>query len=162
MIGGYYNNMSDNTSSEVGQKAQVPSSIPLSGWLDVARRVKDQFSEDHVTLSAAGVAFFSFGALVPLLVATVSIYGLVADPADIADLASNIEGAVPVEVANLIEQQLSSITTTSSQTLGLATIFSIAVSLWSASSAFGHLIEALNIAYDEDTDQRPFWKRRGR
>lgn len=36
-----------------------------------------------LTENAAGVAFFAFGALVPLLVAAVSIYGLVSDPTDI-------------------------------------------------------------------------------
>jgi len=143
-----------------GRKADHPGEIPPLGWKDVALRVKDQFSEDHVTLSGAGVAFFGFFALVPLLAAAVSIYGLVADPAAITSIVEGLRAAAPGEVASLVEQQLQSVSESSSSALSIAALFSIIVALWSASSGFGHLVEAINIAYDEDTDDRPFWRRR--
>jgi len=149
-----------NTDLPRGRSAQSPAEFPRAAWKDVALRVKEQFGEDHVTLTAGGVAFFAFSSLVPLLVAAVSIYGLVSDPSDIGALVADLRGSAPGEVVDLIEQQLQNVTSTSSSTLGLTTLVSIAVALWSASSGFGHLMEAINIAYDEDIDERPFWLRR--
>lgn len=143
-----------------GRNAETPIEIPLQGWRGIALRVKDQFREDHVTLTAAGVAFFGFAALVPTLAAAVSIYGLVADPSDIASVSDRIRGAAPPAVADLVEQQLESVTGSSPNALGLAMLVSIVLALWSASSGMTHLMEATNIAYSEDTDDRPFWKRR--
>jgi len=149
------------TSSTVrGRNAEAPTEIPARGWKDIALRVKDQFAEDHVTLTAAGVAFFGFTAIAPLIAAAVSIYGLVTDPSDITSVVSRINSAAPQEVADLVAQQLDAVTDASTSALGLASLIAFVVALWSASSGVSHLMEAINIAYDEDTDDRPFWKRR--
>ena len=66
-----------------GRTAERPGRVPLRGWKDVILRTKQQMKLDDVPLLAAGVAFFALLALVPALVALVSVYGLVADPADI-------------------------------------------------------------------------------
>ncbi|MCJ7781916.1 MAG: YihY/virulence factor BrkB family protein, partial [Acidimicrobiia bacterium] len=63
-------------------------------------------------------------------------------------------------VAELAEQQLETVTGSSPTALGLAMLVSIVFAMWSASSGVTHLIEAINIAYGDDTDDRPFWKRR--
>jgi membrane protein len=126
----------------------------------MAMAIKRRFSDDHVALTAAGVAFYGFVAVVPLIVAAVSVYGLLADPSDIATMVNELRSAAPEEVVQLVEQQLEAVASAPASTLGLATALSIAVALWSASSGFGHLIEAVNIAYDEHGDGRPFWKRR--
>lgn len=44
--------------------------------------------------------------------------------------------------------------------LSLGVVVAVGAGLWAASSGTSHLVEAVNIAYDEDTDDRPFWKRR--
>ena len=59
-----------------GRRAARPSEVPLRGWKDVAVRVKKNMKLDDVPLLAAGVAFFAMLALVPTLVALVSVYGL--------------------------------------------------------------------------------------
>jgi membrane protein len=115
---------------------------------------------DHVTLSSAGVAFFGFTALIPMLAATVSIYGLIAAPSDLTSLVNRIRGAAPPEVADMLQQQLESITSSSSGALGVGAVVGVLVALWSASSGMAHLVEAINIAYDEDVDDRSFWLRR--
>ena len=40
--------------TERGRDATSPGELPPSGWKDIAVRVKDEFLEDHVTLTAAG------------------------------------------------------------------------------------------------------------
>jgi membrane protein len=144
-----------------GRDADSPTEIPMHGWKDIAVRVYRQFGEDHVTLTAAGVAFFGFASLVPLLAAGIAIYGLVADPSDVTSLVDRIEGTVPQAVADMIRQQLESVVGASTGALGFATVAGIALGIWSASSGVGHMIEAIGIAYQEDEDSdRSFWVKR--
>ncbi len=63
-----------------GRHSTSPWRMPLAGWKDVAVRTWRESSKDNVGLVAAGVAFYAFLALVPLLGATVLTYGLVASP----------------------------------------------------------------------------------
>ncbi len=137
-----------------------PADLSPTGWKEIAWRVKDEMGADHVTLSAAGVAFFGFSALLPFIALAVTLYGLVADPSDIAGLAERLGTVAPAQVTSFITEQLSSVASSSAGALSISLVFSLAAGLWSTSSAMGHLVEAMNIAYDEDTDSRPFWKRR--
>ena len=107
------------------------------------------------------MAFQGFLALVPMLVAAVSIYGLVADPDNVVRLIDRIGSTVPDEVAALLERQLESIVAANAGALGVGALVGLASGLWSASSGVKYLIEGINIAYDEDADDRAFWKRRG-
>ena len=143
-----------------GRTAERPTEVPAAGWKDVLARVKVEAKDDNVTLLAGGVAFFGLLALVPALVALVSLYGLVADPRDVERQVNDALGAAPTEVRDLVTQQLSSITGDAGSALGLAAIISIVVALWSASSGIANLITGINAAYDED-ETRGFVKRRG-
>ena len=66
-----------------GRDADQPTEIPPTGWKDVLTRVRAEAKDDGVTLMAAGVAFYALLALVPGLVALISIYGLLAEPSDV-------------------------------------------------------------------------------
>ena len=142
-----------------GRQAARPTEVPARGWKDVLVRVKEEAKADNVTLLGAGVAFFGLLALVPGLVALVSVYGLVADPSDVDRQVEDALGAAPTEVRDLIASQLRSITSDSSGALGLATVISIVIALWSASSGVKNLIAAINAAYDEE-ETRGFVKLR--
>jgi membrane protein len=145
---------------ERGHLAGRPSAIPVRGWRDVALRVKREIKQDDVPLLAAGVAFFALLALVPALVALVSVYGLVADPADIQRNVEDVLAAAPSEVRDLVQSQLSSIVDSSTQGLRLGAIAGLVVALWSASSGMKHLVAAVNRAYDEE-ESRGFIRLRG-
>jgi membrane protein len=133
-----------------GRDADVPVQIPARGWKDVLVRAKAETKADNVSLLAAGVAFFSLLAIVPALVALVSIYGLVADPEDVANQISDALRAAPAEARDLVQTQLESITGGKSSSVGLGALIGIVVALWSASSGMQNLIAAINLAYDED------------
>lgn len=143
-----------------GRGAETPREVPLRGWKDVAVRVKKQIKGDDVPLLAAGVAFFALLALVPTLVALVSVYGLVADPADIQRNIEDVLRAAPAEVRELVSSQLETIVESEPSGLRLGAIIGLLVALWSASSGVKHLIGAINVAYDED-EGRGFLKLRG-
>jgi len=142
-----------------GRDAERPTEIPARGWVDVARRVKDKARNDDASLLAGGVAFFSLLALVPALVALVSIYGLFASEATVTDQVGKVLGAAPAEVRNLVDEQLRAIVRGSAGGISLAAAIGIVVALWSASSGMSHLVGAINLAYDEH-ESRGFVKLR--
>jgi membrane protein len=143
-----------------GRGAARPTDIPSRGWKDVLTRLKDAVKRDDVPLLSAGVAFFALLSLVPAMVALVSIYGLVADPADIQRNVDDLLAAAPDEVQDLVSSQLDSIVTASSTGLTVGLLGGLAVALWSASTGVKHLITAVNRAYDED-ETRGFVRLRG-
>jgi membrane protein len=143
-----------------GRMAVSATDMPARGWKDVLVRLKRALKADDVSLLAAGVAFFALLALVPALVALVSVYGLVADPAGIERNVEDALAAAPTEVRDLVSSQLSAIVDSSSSGLRLGAIAGLVVALWSASSGVKHLVAAVNRAYGED-ETRGFVKLRG-
>ena len=142
-----------------GRAAETPAQIPKRGWVDVAKRTFQQMKEDNLSILAAGVAFYIFLAIVPGLVAVVSIYGLIRDPGDVQNLVQNMTG-LPSDVRNLLENQLRKITSTAESGLGIALVVSVAAALWSASKGMKAMIQAVNVAFDEG-ETRKFVKLRG-
>jgi membrane protein len=143
-----------------GVDAERPAEIPPRGWFDVAKRVKAELRDDHSALSAAGVAYFGFLSIIPGLAAVISVYALVASPAQIRRRMSDALTALPSDARHLLTSQLTRLSDRSSGALGISLLISIAVAIWSASSGMAHLIEAIGIAYDEG-EGRGFVRRRG-
>src|SRR5215213_121165 len=136
-----------------GSDADHPGEIPPRGWLDVAKRVKDEAKADNVSLMSGGVAFFAVLALVPLLVAVLAIWGIFANPTDATRLIRDLASGLPNSAQRLVTQQLRNIASRSGSGLGFTALFSLVLACWSASSGTKHLIEAVNVAYDEDEDR---------
>src|SRR5690606_28946770 len=78
-----------------GREATTPSEILSRRLRDVAKRVAGHTRDDNLTLLAAGVAFYSVLALFPAMVAVVSMYGLVADPAEVSRQIGDLTSALP-------------------------------------------------------------------
>ena len=132
-----------------GRTASRPLDIPPRGWLDIAARVRVEVADDHTTLSAAGVAFYLFLSFIPGLSAVVSVFGLVAEPADVQQRVQSLFSTLPTDARQLVVDQLSSIVDQTGRALTVGLVSSIALSLWSASSGVGHLMEAIGVAYDQ-------------
>jgi membrane protein len=143
--------------TERGRKAEKPREIPARGWGDILRRVNYRLGKDHISIVAAGVAFYGMLAIFPALAALVSIYALIADPADIQGQLSVIQGVVPGEVYTILARQLQQIAGRSSGALGLGAFIGILAALWSTAKGTKSLIIALNIAYGEE-EKRGFIK----
>jgi membrane protein len=143
-----------------GADAHKPTDIPADGWKQILLRTKEQVKEDNVPLLAAGVAFYAFIALFPALIAAVTLYGLVADPAQVEEQIASLTDTLPDDAASLIGAQLRDIATTSSSSLGWGLLVSLGGALFAASGGVQNLIKAVNIAYDEE-ETRGFLKLRG-
>lgn len=141
-----------------GHDAHSAHQIPGAGWKQIAGRVWRSIGEDHVTLMAAGLAFYSMFALFPTLIAAITLYGLVADPAQVQDLVGTISDTMSGG-GQLVRDQLTQIVSTSSKTLSWGLVVSLAAALWSASAGAANLINTVNLAYDE-RETRSFVRRR--
>ena len=133
-----------------GREADSPREIPSRGWLDIAKRVKEQIKRDRLSIVAAGVAFYGLLAVFPGLVALVGLYGLVADPASVQGHVATLSGILPTEAAEVLNRQLHDLVSTDRTALGIGAIGGLLLALWSASSAVRTLMEALNVAYHEE------------
>src|SRR5215475_1976090 len=98
-----------------------------------AAKLPARIREHNLTLVAAGVAFYAFLALVPALIAIVSIYGLVANPDDVKKLVNDVGSSLPSEVQSFLVYQLTQIVNANSSGVTVATAIAIALALWSAS-----------------------------
>jgi len=52
--------MGTTSTGDRGHKAEKPTQIPKKGWKDIALRVKDRLTKDHVSIVSAGIAFYFF------------------------------------------------------------------------------------------------------
>jgi membrane protein len=140
-----------------GREATGVSEIPARGWKDILRRTWDEVTNDHVLLIGAGVTFYALLALVPALTALVSIYGLFADPATLEQHVSQLQGIVPEGGLSVLREQLGRLAAQGETKLGLTSVVSLAIALWSANSGMKALIEAMNVVYDRP-ERRSFLK----
>jgi membrane protein len=127
----------------------------------VAARLPERIREHNLTLVAAGVAFYAFLALVPALIAIVSIYGLVADPSDVKRLVKDVGSSLPAEVQNFLVFQLTSIVNANRAGVTTSAVIAIALALWSASGGLAALITAIHVAYEKD-EPKGFVVKRGK
>jgi membrane protein len=142
-----------------GVHAEKPSQIPARGWVQILKRAWAENSADNMPIIGAGVAFFAFLALFPALIATISLYGLVASPETVSRQIQSLSDQLPKEAQTLLSDQLNNIVNNSGGALTVSLIISILAALWSAAGGTGNLITAVNLAYDE-VETRGFVKRK--
>ena len=98
---------------------------------------------------AAGVAFFGVLAIFPALASLVALYGLIADPGDVAQNLGVVRPLLPPDAYGLLEAQVRSLVEVPQQRLGFASLFALLIALWSARAGVSGLMEGLNIVYRE-------------
>lgn len=121
--------------------------------MNFLKRVVRAIGDDNLTLVSAGVAFYLFLSLFPMVFAGVSIYGLVADPATVQEQMDRVSGILPNQAQDVIEKQMDDIASEESSGLGWGAALAILVALWSAGKGSRALIRGLNIAYNEHEDR---------
>ena len=142
---------------ERGRHATQPLQIPWKGWYDILWRTYQEMQQDRLLSIAGGVSFFALLAIFPAITALVSAYGLLFNPATIANDIEQLSDLVPANVLTIVHEQATRIASNNSQTLSFGLIIGILVSLWSAMSGVKAVIDALNVIY-EQRESRSFIK----
>jgi membrane protein len=141
-----------------GRSAERPQDIPARGWWDIAMRVKKEMTADNVDIIAGGLALYALLAVFPALAAAVSIYGLFASPAEIANHLNQVAIALPQDAAGILQQQLTQLSQRPQDALSVGIILGIALALWSARKGMVALMTVTNVAYDEE-EKRGFFRK---
>lgn len=132
-----------------GHQASSPAEMPALAWKDIAKRTYKRVWDDNVGLVAAGVAFYSFFALLSLLGLIVLAYGFVADPATVIEHMWSLTAVLPGDVAKIIGDQLMTSVEASKGTKGLGILLAFLVATYGGTNGAAAIITALNIAYEE-------------
>ncbi|WP_188770309.1 YihY/virulence factor BrkB family protein [Novosphingobium endophyticum] len=132
-----------------GADAHSPISMPIGAWKGVINRVWVMSGFHQLGMLSAGLAFYSFLALTPLIAATVMIYGLIGNVDTVRQQMASIVEVVPPEAAHVLEQQLLTIVSTSSGVTGLALVVALFFAVFGAMRAAYGMISALNIINEE-------------
>ena len=138
--------------------AAAPGQIPARNWRQVLGRAAQHVVVTRMPLLSAGIAFFAVLSIAPVLVTALSVYGAINTPAQALDQLSRVAAMLPPELEPLVADQLTSITTASTQVLTVRGLTGLVIALWTATTAMSSLIDALTLAYHE-TETRGFVRR---
>ena len=161
-ISGNFNNIIMGTTStgdrgDRGHNAEKPTQIPKKGWKDIALRVKDRLTKDHVSIVSAGIAFYFFLATFPAITAALSIYGLLMEPAEVEQQIGQLANVLPEQAHQMISNILEKQSEKSESSLGWSLVLSILISLWIVNNGSKAVFQGVNITYNEK-DERGFFK----
>ncbi|ANF58982.1 YihY/virulence factor BrkB family protein [Halotalea alkalilenta] len=139
--------------ADTGQTARSPLEIPRAGWKQVLLRLYYTSEENHTSLVASGIAFYSLLGLFPAIAALISIWGLVSDPAQVEQQFALLNEFIPADAANMITAQARSVSASAGAGMSLTAIFGLLLTLYSASKGVKTFMEGLNIIYGEKEDR---------
>jgi membrane protein len=143
-----------------GPGLDSPLEVPASGWRAVLRRTLRAIVHDRITITAAGVAFYWFLSVFPLLFAAIGLLDVIdAAPSTARAINDAITQALPGDAALILTQAVSSAQSRAATGGVTALLVGIALSLWSASSGMAATQVGLDVAYDVP-DDRTFLKKR--
>lgn len=132
---------------EHGLPAHHPQQIPPRGWLVIVRCVVSEAFGDQVFIASSGIAFLALFALLPMLTALISVYGLVSSPQQLSDQLQSLSAVAPHGVINALGTVMRDIVRHSGLQLGFGVALSIAAAVWVAVRGVLGVISALNIVY---------------
>ena len=151
---------------KVDQHARVadgpgsPLGLPGRHWSAVLRRTLQGIVDDRITITAAGVAFYWFLSIFPLLFAAIGLLDIIkASPNLTQGINDAISRALPGDAAVVLTQAVGDAQGRASSGGLAALLIGVGLALWSASSGMAATQVGLDVAYDVPAD-RTFVKKR--
>lgn len=118
--------------------------LDLKFIINLANGVWHASDERHLSLIAAGVAFYAMLAIFPAMAATIAIWGLFSDPTVMREYLFSIHEVIPDAAYEIIESQLITLLDANTGTLGWASAVSLLIALYSVHSGVTAMIMGLN------------------
>jgi membrane protein len=137
-----------------------PRARSARDWRAIFGRVRTQIVDRNLALLAAGTAFWAVLSIFPAIIATVTIYGIVASPDQVTTEVTKLGGSLSPSTREVVTSWLAGITTTSRQQLGVGLVVGLVAVLWAVSSGVRTLIRAITAAYEQE-ETRGFLRLRG-
>ncbi|MFN3524846.1 MAG: YihY/virulence factor BrkB family protein [Paracoccus sp. (in: a-proteobacteria)] len=114
-----------------------------SFWLAIFERM----DKTHMTLIAAGVAFYAMFAVFPGLAAIMALWSLWFDPAVVLTYLNVAHEFLPDGAAEIVDDQVMSLTTGEQTSVGWTSFLSFMIATIAARAGVDALIRGLNAAY---------------
>src|SRR5688572_13289628 len=133
-----------------------PTDIPKDSWPAILKRTFKQFGEDKLTTWAAALTYFGILSLFPMLLALVSVLGVIG-PSATQPLLDNLSSVAPGPAKDILENVLTSLQSNKGGST-VALIIGLAAAIWSASGYIGAFMDASNNVWDAP-EGRPVWKK---
>jgi membrane protein len=131
------------------QQSSSSRQVALKESWAIVKRVLKKTGRDHISVVSAGCAFYALFAIFPALTASISLYGLTANPATIERQFGMLQAVLPPQGYEIVIEEIRRIAAKSSNTLGWSFVLSLIVALYSATLGTKAMFSALNIAYGE-------------
>jgi membrane protein len=133
--------------------AMLTQATTRPGWWTILKNFWAEMDRDHVSIMAAGIAFYALLSIFPGMSALISVYGLVADPITIENQLSSLSGILPQEALKLLSDQLHALVAAPRDKLGFGLVVSLVLALWSATSGTGALMQTLTVTFEEQENR---------
>lgn len=121
--------------------------INPDGFVPKAKEVMARIKAHNVVVIAAGIAFYGLLALIPTIVAVISIYSLVTDPAELASQIQDATANMEKESADFINTQVTTAVEEAKSSGTAALVIGIVIALWASSGALQKLMNVIALAY---------------
>src|SRR6478752_5935524 len=139
-----------------GDEPDQPTDLPKESWPAILKRTFKQFGEDQLTTWAAALTYFGVLSLFPMLLALVSVLGVIG-PSATQPLLDNLSAVAPGPAKDILTNVLTSLGSAKGSS-GLAFVIGLGAAIWSASGYIGAFMDAANNVWDAP-EGRPIWKR---
>jgi len=130
--------------------------MQLGKWKQIAVNVASDVSQNYIFSFAAALSYYFLLALFPALIVLATIVGYLPIPHLFNAIVAAMAHVVPPQSMGLVRLVVADVT---SRNHGALLSFGLLAALWTCSSAFTTMIEALNVAYDVP-ETRPMWRTR--
>ncbi len=147
--------VAERSTAEPGAEPEQPTDLPRQALPGVLKRTVREFKADRVTDLAAGLTYYGVLSIFPMLIAIVSLLGLIGHSVT-QPLISNLTAMAPGSARSIL---LSSIRGVQShpRTSGAVFVVGLVAALWSASGYVAAFMRASNVVWDVE-EGRPMWK----
>jgi membrane protein len=135
-----------------GRLAESPTEIPARGWREIFGRVWRRGKRNGISVTAAGVAFYTVLSIFPGALALIGLFGLFLNPDDVERRVAELGAMLPPQAAEFVVEHMQDVA--ERNLMGLGAVGGLLLGLWSASAGVRALMQACNVAY-ECEEQRP-------
>ena len=147
------NETGESATAKAGSAGPASTAAKPVGWFGrtwaVIKDVALRTGRDHLSVVSAGCAYYALFAIFPALTASISLYGLTANPDNVERQFDVFRSVLPPQAYAIVLDQIKRIVESSGQTLGWGFGVGLFVALWSAHHATQAMFSALNIAYGQ-------------
>src|SRR4051794_6626190 len=147
---------SSPTRSDGRDVPDQPTDLPKEAFPKILKRTFKQFGDDQLTTWAAALTYFGVLSLFPMLLALVSVLGVIG-PSATQPLLDNLSSVAPGPAKDILTNVLTNLQANKGGST-VTLIIGLALAIWSASGYISAFMDAANNVWDVP-EGRPIWKK---